>query len=63
MEHLEKYYYSNHPINMLESCNKTILPSPILDFSYLKIIPGNLRLFLACTISIKIPRANNFLVE
>ena len=48
---------------MLESCNKTIPPSPILDFSYLEVIPGNLWLFLARTIGIKIPRANDLLVE
>jgi hypothetical protein len=48
---------------MPESCNKTILPSPILDFSYLEVIPGNPRLFLARTIGIKIPRANDLLAE
>jgi hypothetical protein len=48
---------------MPESYNKTIPPSPILDFSYLKAILGNLRLFLARIIGIKIPRANDLLVE
>jgi hypothetical protein len=48
---------------MLESYNKIILPSPILDFSYLEVIPGNLRLFLVYTISIKILYANDLLVE
>jgi hypothetical protein len=48
---------------MLESYNKTIPPSPILDFSYLKAILGNLRLFLVYTISIKIPYTNDLLVE
>jgi hypothetical protein len=48
---------------MLESCNKTIPPSPILDFSYLEAILGNPWLFLAYIISIKIPRANDLPVE
>jgi hypothetical protein len=48
---------------MLESCNKTIPPSPILDFSYLEAIPRNLWLFLACTIGIEILRASDLPAE
>jgi hypothetical protein len=48
---------------MLESYNKIISPSPILDFSYLEVIPENLWLFLVLIISIEIPRASDLLVE
>jgi hypothetical protein len=48
---------------MLESYNKIIPPSPILDFFYLEAILGNPWLFLVHTISIKIPRANNLLAK
>jgi hypothetical protein len=48
---------------MPEYYTKIILPSPILDFSYLEIILENLRLFLVFLISIKIPYASDLLVE
>jgi hypothetical protein len=48
---------------MLESCSKTIPPSPILDFSYLEIVLENLWLFLVLTTSIEILYANDLLVE
>jgi hypothetical protein len=63
VEYLEKYYYSNYLIDILESCNKIIPPSPILDFFYLEAILGNPRLILVYIIGIKIPYTNDLLVE
>jgi hypothetical protein len=63
MEYLKRYYRLNHPINILESCIIIIPPSPILDSTYLKVIPENLWLFLVLDISIKILYVNNLLAE
>jgi hypothetical protein len=62
-EYLEKYYYSNYPIDILESSNKTIPPSPILDFAYLETIPENPRLFLARIIGIEMSCTNDLPAE
>jgi hypothetical protein len=63
MQYLEKYYYSNYLIDILESYNKTIPPSPILDFFYFKVIPENPRLFLVLIINMEILHTSNLLVE
>jgi hypothetical protein len=63
VEYLERYYYSNHPVDILEPYITIIPPSPILDFIYLEVIPENPRLFLVFLIGIKTLRANDLLVE
>jgi hypothetical protein len=63
IKYLERYYYSNYLIDILESYTKIIPPSFILDFVHLEVIPENPRLFLVLIIRIKIPNTSNLLVK